>query len=82
MINKIRAGIAVTPLRESLKNTNYELQGGLPLLGLNGISIIGHGSSTPLAIKNMVLRAKEMHEKKLITKIEESFSRYSSPKIN
>ncbi|MGD8306555.1 MAG: phosphate acyltransferase PlsX [Ignavibacteria bacterium] len=78
IINKIKAGIARSPLKESLKNANYELHGGLPLLGLNGISIIGHGSSTPLAIKNMVLRAKEMHEKKLIRKIEESFSRYSS----
>jgi glycerol-3-phosphate acyltransferase PlsX len=72
LMNKIKAGIARTPLRESLKNTNYELQGGLPLLGLNGISIIGHGSSTPLAIKNMVLRAKEMFDKNLIKKIEES----------
>ena len=69
-MNKIKAGISRTPLRESLKNTNYELHGGLPLLGLNGISIIGHGSSTPLAIKNMVLRAKEMYDKNLIKKIE------------
>jgi len=72
LMNKIKAGIARTPLRESLKNTNYELHGGLPLLGLNGISIIGHGSSTPLAIKNMVLRAKEMYDKNLIKKIEDS----------
>ncbi|MGB5850054.1 MAG: phosphate acyltransferase PlsX [Ignavibacteriaceae bacterium] len=72
LMNKLRAAIARTPLKESLKNTNYELHGGLPLLGLNGISIIGHGSSTPLAIKNMVLRAKEMYDKKLIKKIEES----------
>jgi len=71
-MNKVRAAIARTPLKESLKNTNYELHGGLPLLGLNGISIIGHGSSTPLAIKNMVLRAKEMYDKDLIKKIEES----------
>ena len=81
LINKIRAGMTVTPLRESLKNTNYELHGGLPLLGLNGISIIGHGSSTPLAIKNMVLRAKEMYEKNLIKKIEESFLQFSSSSI-
>lgn len=82
IINKIRAGMALTPLRESLKSTNYELHGGLPLLGLNGISIIGHGSSTPLAIKNMVLRTKEMYEKNLINKIEDSFAQYSSSKIN
>ena len=47
------------------------------MLGLNGISIIGHGSSTPLAIKNMVLRAKEMYDKNLIKKIEESFGQFS-----
>ena len=42
LMNKIKAGISRTPLREALKNANYELHGGLPLLGLNGISIIGH----------------------------------------
>ncbi len=77
LMNKVKAGISRTPLKEALKNANYELHGGLPLLGLNGISIIGHGSSTPLAIKNMVLRAKEMYDKNLIKKIEESFGQYS-----
>jgi len=76
--NKLRIGIARTPLRESLSGANYELQGGLPLLGINGISIVGHGSSTALAIKNMVLRANEMHEKNLIQKIEHSINQYSN----
>ncbi|RKZ00168.1 MAG: phosphate acyltransferase PlsX [Ignavibacteriae bacterium] len=76
--NKLRIGIARTPLRESLSGANYELQGGLPLLGINGISIVGHGSSTALAIKNMVLRAYEMHEKNLIQKIEHSINQYSN----
>jgi len=76
--NKLRIGIARTPLRESLSGANYELQGGLPLLGINGISIVGHGSSTALAIKNMVLRAYEMHEKNLINKIEQSIIQYSN----
>lgn len=75
--NKLRIGIARTPLRDSLSGTNYELQGGLPLLGINGISIVGHGSSSPLAIKNMVLRAFEMYEKDLINKIELSINQYS-----
>ncbi|RKY99236.1 MAG: phosphate acyltransferase PlsX [Ignavibacteriae bacterium] len=77
VMNKVKAGISRTPLREALKNANYELHGGLPLLGLNGISIIGHGSSTPLAIKNMVLRAKEMYDKNLIKKIEDSFGQFT-----
>lgn len=78
LYNKIRAGLVRTPLRESLKNANYELQGGLPLLGVDGISIIGHGSSTPLAIKNMVLRAKEMHDKKLIDKLRTEIEQHSN----
>ena len=77
ILNKLRALMVRTPLREALKSTNYELHGGLPLLGVDGISIIGHGSSSPLAIKNMVLRAKEMHKKNLIKKIEVAINQYS-----
>lgn len=69
IINKIQAGFAKGALKGALKNANYELHGGLPLLGIDGISIIGHGSSSRLAIKNMVLKAKEMYDKKLIEKI-------------
>jgi len=78
IINKLKVGIAVGPLRESLKNANYEIHGGLPLLGIDGISIVGHGSSTPLAIKNMVLRAKEMHDKNLIEKIANAIKKHSN----
>lgn len=41
------------------KKTNYEEYGGSPLLGVNGICIIAHGSSTPLAIKNAIRVAAE-----------------------
>ncbi len=39
--------------------TNYEEYGGSPLLGVNGICIIAHGSSSPLAIKNAIRVAAE-----------------------
>jgi len=39
--------------------------GGVPLLGVNGVSIIGHGRSSALAIKNMIYRAEEMIEKRV-----------------
>ena len=68
--NKLKAGMVKGPLKEALKNTDYQEHGGVPLLGLNNVSIIGHGSSTPLAIKNMIVRAKEMLDKQLIQKIE------------
>ena len=57
---------------------DYEEHGGVPLLGVNGISIIGHGSSTPKAIANMVLRANEMYEKNLLAKIESAINKNSN----
>ncbi len=59
---------------------DYQTHGGVPLLGINGISIIGHGSSSPLAIKNMILRAKEMYDKNLTTKFEEALKKYAIEK--
>ncbi len=36
---------------------NYENVGGIPFLGVNGVSVVGHGGSSPLAIKNMIVNA-------------------------
>jgi len=77
LLNKLRIGIVRKPMRETLKSANYEELGGLPLLGVNGISIIGHGSSSVRAIKNMVLRANEMHQKQLIQKMTNAILEYS-----
>ena len=41
-------------LYTALQPFNYENVGGIPFLGVNGVSIVGHGGSTPLAIKNMI----------------------------
>ena len=43
--------------------------GGAPLLGLNGICIIGHGSSNPKAVRNAIRVAAECHNLKLNEKI-------------
>jgi len=53
---------------------NYEQYGGSPILGVNAPVIIGHGISTPEAIKNMVLLSKEMIESKFIDKIKSAFN--------
>lgn len=82
LINKLKALIVKSVLKVSLKDMDYQTYGGVPLLGVNGISIIGHGSSTPLAIKNMVLRAKEMYDKKLIQKFEEAILNYATIQKN
>ncbi len=75
--DKLKVGISKGALKKSLKSLDYQEHGGVPLLGVNGISIIGHGSSSPKAIKNMVLKAREMYNKDLIKKIENSIKQYS-----
>jgi len=68
--NKIRAGLMVPTLRQVLSGLDYQDYGGVPLLGVNGVSIIGHGGSPPKAIKNMIFRAIEFVQKNINHKIE------------
>ncbi|MGD8426078.1 MAG: phosphate acyltransferase PlsX [Balneolaceae bacterium] len=44
-------------LKASLQEFNPDRVGGVPFLGVDGVSIVGHGSSSPLAMKNMILGA-------------------------
>lgn len=44
---------------------NYEEYGGAPLLGANGVVIIGHGRSTPKAVMNAIREAAKMIEKRV-----------------
>ena len=41
-------------LAEAFRELDYSEQGGAPLLGVKGVSIISHGKSQPRAIKNAV----------------------------
>jgi len=52
---------------------NYEQYGGSPILGVNAPVLIGHGISSPEAIKNMILLSRTMIETQFIDKIKEAF---------
>jgi len=45
------------------QSVDYSETGGAPLLGVNGVCIIAHGSSSPKAIKNAINRAQELVDK-------------------
>ncbi len=51
---------------------NYENYGGLPVLGVNGNVIIGHGISNEATIKNMILFTREVVESRLNDRIREA----------
>lgn len=52
---------------------NFEMYGGVPVLGVNKPVIIGHGISTSGAFNNMILIAKKMIEQDFIEKIKSNF---------
>ncbi len=57
---KLLIGMFRPILKTIFADMDYQEYGGVPLLGINGVVIIGHGSSSPIAIKNMILRAAEV----------------------
>ena len=58
-------------LDEFKKKVDYSETGGAPLLGVNGVVIIAHGSSSAKAIKNAINRARELSEKNINAHIRE-----------
>jgi glycerol-3-phosphate acyltransferase PlsX len=62
---------------EYIDRMNYEIYGGTPLLGINSSVIIGHGISNDIAIKNMLLLSKEVHEVELSRKIQQALQKVS-----
>jgi len=58
-------------LVEFKKKVDHSETGGAPLLGVNGVVIIAHGSSSPKAIKNAINRAQELSEKNIIEHIKQ-----------
>ena len=56
-----------------IEKMNYETVGGTPVLGINSTVVIGHGCSSPLAIKNMILQTERCLKASMVEKIKESF---------
>lgn len=59
---------ALNDIRRRVDAAEY---GGAPLLGVNGTCIIGHGSSTPKAIKNAIHMAKRFVDERVTERIQE-----------
>lgn len=76
-LRMLGAWIARNAFRAIRKRTNYENYGGSPLLGVNGICIIAHGSSTPLAIKNAVRVAVDFIDQQVNPRIVEAVRAYN-----
>ena len=74
IFNKLLIASFYPAFKKIFQDMDYQKHGGVPLLGVNGVTIIGHGKSTPLAIQNMINRALEQCEKDINLKIEEALN--------
>ncbi len=63
LFTNLGAFLVKPAFRELKRAYDYEEYGGVPLLGVNGISVICHGSSSAKAIKNALKVASYMHKK-------------------
>ena len=63
---------ALNDIRKRVDASEY---GGAPLLGINGTCIIGHGSSTPKAVKNAIHMAQRFVEERVSHHIQEDIER-------
>ena len=70
ILNKLAVGMTLWPLKASLRDMDPNEEGGVPVLGVNGVTIIGHGNSKPKGIKNMILRAVEVAQSQVNRQIE------------
>jgi phosphate acyltransferase len=64
------------------EKSSYETYGGSPLLGVNGVVIIAHGSSTALAVRNAIRVGVETVEKGVNPRIQEALAAIPAPVIS
>lgn len=73
------AAIARGAFKAVKKKSSYEYVGGSPLLGVNGVCIIGHGGSSALAIQNAIRVARETVNLKVNPHIEQALVEINRP---
>lgn len=57
-------------LKKLYKRIHYSEYGGAPLLGLNGVCVVGHGRSNPTAVKNAIRLAKDFVAGRVLERIQ------------
>jgi glycerol-3-phosphate acyltransferase PlsX len=73
LLFRLGAFLVKVSIRDLRKVLDYAEYGGAPLLGVNGVCIICHGSSSPKAIKNALRLATDMVEQKVNERIINAF---------
>jgi len=72
-------GALTAAFNDLARRVDYSEYGGVPLLGVDGVSIICHGKSDSRAIKNAIARAKGLVGNGLNEHIKNAIQHYSHP---
>jgi len=64
-------------LKKIYKRVDYSEYGGAQLLGVNGVVVIGHGRSSPRAVKNAIRLARDFVDNNVLGKIQQEIARYA-----
>lgn len=72
--SKIGALLVKPALKDTLKNFDASMYGGAPLLGLNGLVVKTHGSSTSKEVCNSIVQCVTFKEQKINERIRECIS--------
>jgi glycerol-3-phosphate acyltransferase PlsX len=64
-------------LKRLYKRIHYAEYGGAPLLGLNGVCVVGHGRSNPTAVKNAIRLAKDFVAGRVLERIQAEIAVFS-----
>lgn len=68
-LTKEQEQIVLKVISDVISPFDYQAVGGVPFLGVDGFSLVGHGSSSARAIKNMILNAVLCIEHEVNSKI-------------
>ncbi|RLB43885.1 MAG: phosphate acyltransferase PlsX [Deltaproteobacteria bacterium] len=69
LLGRVATRLATGPLKRFENKLDYEIYGGAPLLGINGVAIVCHGESSPRAIKNAIKLASDYANRRLVEKM-------------
>lgn len=81
LLAKMGAWLLKPSLRRFRARIDYSEYGGAPLLGVNGVAIIGHGKSSAKAISNAVRIAADLVERRVTQEILAELERIKGGKV-
>jgi glycerol-3-phosphate acyltransferase PlsX len=82
LFSRLGAALLTPFLRRQRQTFDYSEYGGAPLLGINGVCIVCHGSSSPKAIKNAIRVASDMIRHRVCENIRDELVLFSNGNKN